>query len=204
MPSTLIVDVYLITGQVAPGITVTVLPVTSMLEVDDAATIGIVHVVSEAQVTGASGIVSFDLLSSDDYRVPTQYLVEVGHSKYVITLPSGRRQLYDLLTPTSGDHNRYLALSDDTTFTTLDYTGGTVFQSNIVTFPTFTTPKYPGITVPATSPITTFTQLGAIQQDLSGFFDQAADIDIGGTNHQQWVGNRMFPAVYSGVRLRVT
>ena len=97
MPSTLVVDVYLITGQVATGVLVTVAPVVSMLEVNESSIVGIVHTVTVPKVTGPSGIVSFDLLGSLDYRVPTQYVVTVGQSIYTVTLPDGTHQLYDLL-----------------------------------------------------------------------------------------------------------
>ena len=97
MPSTLVVDVYLISGEVAAGVPVTVTPVTSMLEVNDAPTFGIVSTVGESRVTDPNGQVSFDLLSSNDYRIPVQYVVTVGQSIYTVTLPDGTHQLYDLL-----------------------------------------------------------------------------------------------------------
>ena len=97
MPSTLLVDVYLITGQVGRGVPVTVAPANSVLELSNDPTYGIVHTVTVSKATGTSGIVSFDLLSSEDYRVPVQYVVEVGQSKYTVTLPDGTHQLYDLL-----------------------------------------------------------------------------------------------------------
>ena len=108
------------------------------------------------------------------------------------------------VTPTQEDHNRYLALGADAVFTEADYTGGTIFNTNTVTFPTFVGAMWPGIVVPDTNPVTTFTQLGLFNQDLTGFFTQIADIDIGGTNHNQWVGTQAFPDSYSGVSLRVS
>ena len=97
MPSTLNVDVYLISGEVARDVLVTVVPVTPMLEVNDDPTVGIVGTVGESRVTDPNGQVSFDLLSSDDYRIPVQYSVTVGQSTYTVTIPDGTHQLYDLL-----------------------------------------------------------------------------------------------------------
>ena len=106
-------------------------------------------------------------------------------------------------TPMS-NHNRYLALGSDAVFTEAEYTGGTRFNSDAVTFPTFTGSMFPGIVVPATNPVTTFTQLGTFNQDLTSFFTQLADRNIGGVLHQEWVGTQAFPDSYSGIQLRVT
>ena len=103
-----------------------------------------------------------------------------------------------------GNHSRYLALGADAVFTESDYTSGTEFMSDTVTFPTFLGHLFPGVVVPDTDPITTFTQLGVINQDISGFFVQIADIDIGGTTHNQWVGTQAFPDSYAGVQMRVS
>ena len=103
-----------------------------------------------------------------------------------------------------GNHSRYLALGADAVFTESDYTSGTEFMSDTVTFPTFLGHLFPGVVVPDTDPITTFTQLGVINQDISGFFMQIADIDIGGTTHNQWVGTQAFPDSYAGVQMRVS
>ena len=107
------------------------------------------------------------------------------------------------VTPMS-NHNRYLALGSDAVFTEAEYTGGTRFNSDAVTFPTFTGSMFPGIVVPATNPVTTFTQLGTFDQDLTSFFTQLADRNIGGVLHQEWVGTQAFPDSYSGIMLRVT
>ena len=107
-------------------------------------------------------------------------------------------------TPMGGNHNRYLALGADAVFTEAEYVAGTTFNSNVVTFPVFTGAMFPGIVVPASNPVTTFTQLGLFDQDLTGFFTQIADIDIGGTIHNQWVGTQAFPDSYSSIQLRVS
>ena len=107
-------------------------------------------------------------------------------------------------TPMGGNHNRYLALGADAVFTEAEYVAGTTFNSNVVTFPVFTGLMFPGIVVPDSNPVTTFTQLGLFDQDLTGFFTQIADIDIGGTAHNQWVGTQAFPDSYSSIQLRVS
>ena len=204
MPSTLNIDLYGLIGTRMPGVGVTVSTVGTMLENGVLDSEGIVYSVPQHRLTDADGQASFTLISSEDFRVPTQYRVKIGDSVYTVSVPNGEHQLYDLIASPAGDHNRYLALGADQVFTAADYEAGTLFTTNTVTFPTFTTPMYPGITVPSTSPITTFTQLGDIEQNLTGFFTQVADIDIGGRSHDAWVATMPFPAVYSGVRLRVT
>ena len=204
MPSTLNIDLYGLIGARMPGVGVTVSTVGTMLENGVHNSEGIVYSVPQHKLTDADGQVSFTLISSEDFRVATQYRVKIGDSLYTVSVPNGPHQLYDLLASPAGDHNRYLALGADQSFTAADYEAGTIFTANVVTFPTFTTPLYPAVTVPTSSPITQFIQLGTLQQDITGFFVQVADIDVAGEPHNQWVGTRMFPVDYSGVRMRVT
>ena len=105
---------------------------------------------------------------------------------------------------TTGDHNRYFALGADRSFTEADYTSGTLFMTDIVTVPDFTSNSYFSFAVPSTEPITNITQLGIIAQDLTDEFTQEADVDISGTAHDVWTSDNVFFPVNSGIRLRVT
>ena len=101
-------------------------------------------------------------------------------------------------------HNRYLALGDDATFVEADYTAGTTFTTDSFTFPTFTTAQFPAVAVPASAPITTFTQLGAFNQDITHLFTQGADLVIAGENHNIWIGIQAFPTNFSGIVVRLS
>ena len=115
-------------------------------------------------------------------------------SKYTVTSGS----------PSGGDHNRYFALGMDRSFTEADYTSGTLFTTDTVTVPTFTTNSYFSFAVPSTEPISNITQLGIIAQDLTDEFTQETDVDISGTAHDVWTSDNVFFPVNSGIRLRVT
>ena len=101
-------------------------------------------------------------------------------------------------------HNRYFVTGVDRTFVEADYTGGLTFTSTTFTVPTFTVDNYFAIAVPATSPITTITQLGQLPQNLTALFTQEADLVIAGENHNIWISDDVFFAVYSGQMIRLT
>ena len=158
---------------------------------------------------GTDPIVAAEYHQGDTVKVSGNvYYYNANVSATIATSAVATDTRFDNLTAGSvtpvGDHSRYLAVGADAVFTESDYTSGTEFTADTVTFPTFTGSMFPGVVVPDTNPITTFTQLGVLDQDISGFFTQIADIDIGGTTHNQWVGTQAFPDSYSGIQMRVS
>ena len=158
---------------------------------------------------GTDPIVAAEYHQGDTVKVSGNvYYYNANISATIATSAVATDTRFDNLTAGSvtpvGDHSRYLALGADAVFTESDYTSGTEFTTDTFTFPTFTTASFPGVVVPATNPITTFTQLGALTQDVTHLFTQLANIDIGGTAHEQWVGIQAFPTNYSGIQVRIS
>ena len=158
---------------------------------------------------GTDPIVAAEYHQGDTVKVSGNvYYYNANISATIATSAVATDTRFDNLTAGSvtpvGDHSRYLALGADAVFTESDYTSGTEFTTDTFTFPTFTTASFPGVVVPAANPITTFTQLGALTQDVTHLFTQLANIDIGGTAHEQWVGIQAFPTNYSGIQVRIS
>ena len=101
-------------------------------------------------------------------------------------------------------HTRYFATGVDRTFVEVDYTGGLSFTNNTFTVPTFTVNSYFAIAVPAANPITTITQLGQLNQDITSQFTQESDLTIAGENHNIWISNDVFFPVLSGIMIQLS